>query len=400
MASADREDSAGAAETSAPPRRQTTVANVQLTQVHKAFGDIRILHDIDLEIRDGEFMVFVGPSGSGKSTLLRTIAGLEDITGGTLRIGGRVVNDVPPAERGIAMVFQSYALYPHMSLYDNMAFGLQIAKVPKDEIRRLVHQAAKILNIDHLLDRRPKALSGGQRQRVAIGRAIVRKPEVFLFDEPLSNLDAALRVRMRYEFAKLHEELKTTMVYVTHDQVEAMTLADRIVVLAGGRIEQVGTPLELYEHPDNLFVAGFIGSPKMNFVGAEIVSAGAREAVVRLSTGALVRCEVDAARAKPGDRATLGVRPEHLESRAAAAAGEANQLAGTVTFVEQLGGTTHAYCDYPGASETLVCELRGSTRLRAGAALSLHVPPQAAYLFDVDGRAFRRLGAGAQREAA
>ena len=211
------------------------MAHVQLVKVQKAFGDIQILRDIDLEIRDGEFMVFVGPSGSGKSTLLRTIAGLEDITGGTLSIGGKVVNDIPPAERGIAMVFQSYALYPHMNLYDNMAFGLKIAKVDKDEIHRLVHQAAKILNIDHLLDRKPKALSGGQRQRVAIGRAIVRKPEVFLFDEPLSNLDAALRVRMRYEFAKLHEDLKTTMIYVTHDQVEAMTLADRIVVLAAGR---------------------------------------------------------------------------------------------------------------------------------------------------------------------
>ncbi|MDP9124870.1 MAG: ATP-binding cassette domain-containing protein, partial [Pseudomonadota bacterium] len=278
------------------------MAHVQLARVQKSFGDIQILRDIDLEIRDGEFMVFVGPSGSGKSTLLRTIAGLEDITGGTLSIGGKVVNDIPPAERGIAMVFQSYALYPHMNLYDNMAFGLKIAKVDKDEIHRLVHQAAKILNIDHLLDRKPKALSGGQRQRVAIGRAIVRKPEVFLFDEPLSNLDAALRVRMRYEFAKLHEDLKTTMIYVTHDQVEAMTLADRIVVLAAGRIEQVGSPLDLYEHPDNLFVAGFIGSPKMNFLGATVVSADAGAALVQLETGAQIRCEVDAARATAGDK--------------------------------------------------------------------------------------------------
>ncbi|MBC7662597.1 MAG: sn-glycerol-3-phosphate ABC transporter ATP-binding protein UgpC, partial [Caulobacter sp.] len=286
------------------------MAHVQLVKVQKAFGDIQILRDIDLEIRDGEFMVFVGPSGSGKSTLLRTIAGLEDITGGTLSIGGKVVNDIPPAERGIAMVFQSYALYPHMNLYDNMAFGLQIAKVGKDEIHRLVHQAARILNIEHLLARKPKALSGGQRQRVAIGRAIVRKPEVFLFDEPLSNLDAALRVRMRYEFAKLHEELKTTMIYVTPDQVEAMTLADRIVVLAAGRIEQVGSPLELYEQPDNLFVAGFIGSPKMNFLAATVVSADTRGAVVRLETDAQIRCEVDAARAHAGDKVTLGVRPE------------------------------------------------------------------------------------------
>ncbi len=374
------------------------MAHVQLVKVQKAFGEIQILRDIDLEIRDGEFMVFVGPSGSGKSTLLRSIAGLEDITGGTLAIGGRVVNDVPPAERGIAMVFQSYALYPHMNLYDNMAFGLKIAKVDKDEIHRLVHQAAKILNIEHLLDRKPKALSGGQRQRVAIGRAIVRKPEVFLFDEPLSNLDAALRVRMRYEFAKLHEDLKTTMVYVTHDQVEAMTLADRIVVLAAGRIEQVGSPMELYEHPDNLFVAGFIGSPKMNFLAATVVSADTGVAVVQLETGAQIRCEVDAAGARPGDKVTLGVRPEHFETAVAGQSG--NVIATTVTFVESLGSTTHAYCDYPGAAETLVCELDGATRLRNGAALALSIPAARSYLFDAEGRAFRRHVADAQQEAA
>ena len=374
------------------------MAHVQLVKVQKAFGDIQILRDIDLEIRDGEFMVFVGPSGSGKSTLLRTIAGLEDITGGTLSIGGKVVNDLPPADRGIAMVFQSYALYPHMNLYDNMAFGLKIAKVDKNEIHRLVHQAAKILNIEHLLDRKPKALSGGQRQRVAIGRAIVRKPEVFLFDEPLSNLDAALRVRMRYEFAKLHEDLKTTMIYVTHDQVEAMTLADRIVVLAAGRVEQVGSPLELYEHPDNLFVAGFIGSPKMNFLEATVVSADSGAAVVRLQTGAQVRCVVDASRAAVGQKVTLGVRPEHFE--AAAPGATDNVLATSVTFVESLGSTTHAYCDYPGATETLVCELDGATRLRNGAPLSLAVPAARTYLFDAAGQAFRRHVADEQQEAA
>ena len=374
------------------------MAHVQLVKVQKSYGDIQILKDIDLEIRDGEFMVFVGPSGSGKSTLLRTIAGLEDITGGALSIGGKVVNDVPPAERGIAMVFQSYALYPHMNLYDNMAFGLKIAKIDKDEIHRLVHQAAKILNIEHLLDRKPKALSGGQRQRVAIGRAIVRKPEVFLFDEPLSNLDAALRVRMRYEFAKLHEDLKTTMIYVTHDQVEAMTLADRIVVLAAGRIEQVGSPLELYEHPDNLFVAGFIGSPKMNFLAGAIVSADAGAAVVQLESGAQIRCEVDAAGARPGDKVTLGIRPEHFEAVAAGQAG--NVIATTVTFVESLGSTTHAYCDYPGVAETLVCELDGATRLRNGAALALEIPASRTYLFDAGGKAFRRHVAEEQQEAA
>ena len=282
------------------------MADVRLTGVEKAYGDIRILHGIDLEIRDGEFMVFVGPSGCGKSTLLRSIAGLEEITGGTLTIGGRVVNDVPPAERGIAMVFQSYALYPHMNLFDNMAFGLKLAKVPKAEIETAVRAAAKILHIEHLLDRKPRDLSGGQRQRVAIGRAIVRKPEVFLFDEPLSNLDAALRVRMRYEFAKLHEDLKTTMIYVTHDQVEAMTLADRIVVLSAGKVEQVGSPLELYEHPCNLFVAGFIGSPKMNFLDGRYEAGVFRASGLDLPlTGYRTRDPQAAPRP-----ATLGIRPD------------------------------------------------------------------------------------------
>ncbi|OWQ88112.1 ABC transporter [Roseateles terrae] len=363
------------------------MADVKLQAVVKAYGETKILHGIDLEIRDGEFMVFVGPSGCGKSTLLRTIAGLEDITGGEMRIGGRLVNEVPPAERGIAMVFQSYALYPHMNLYENMAFGLKLAKVPKDEIDRAVRYAARILHIEHLLDRKPKDLSGGQRQRVAIGRAIVRKPEVFLFDEPLSNLDAALRVRMRYEFAKLHEDLKTTMVYVTHDQVEAMTLADRIVVLSAGRIEQVGTPIELYEHPDNLFVAGFIGSPRMNFVAAEVVEASATQALVKLAGGALIRADVDASRARPGDTVTLGIRPEHFQ-----VGGDSNLLQTTVTFVESLGGSTHAYCDYPGAEEALTCEFDGRTRVRTGDALSLFVSPDACYLFDAEGLAFRRLG--------
>jgi multiple sugar transport system ATP-binding protein len=365
------------------------VAAVQLTAVQKAFGEVQVLRDIDLEVRDGEFMVFVGPSGCGKSTLLRVIAGLEDITGGTLTIGGRVVNDVPPAERGIAMVFQSYALYPHMDLFENMAFGLKLAKLPKAEIDSSVQNAAKILHIEHLLARKPKDLSGGQRQRVAIGRAIVRKPEVFLFDEPLSNLDAALRVKMRYEFAKLHEELKTTMIYVTHDQVEAMTLADRIVVLSAGRIEQVGSPLELYEHPDNLFVAGFIGSPKMNFIEGTLATAGAQEAMVQLAGGATVRCLVDASAAKPGDKVTLGMRPEHLH-----AGGGENTLATRVTFVETLGSSTVAYCDFPGLAEPLTCELDGRVRPKNGDSLRLSVPAEACYLFDAAGLAFRRLASG------
>jgi multiple sugar transport system ATP-binding protein len=371
------------------------VADVRLVDVNKSFADVHVLRNVNLDIRDGEFVVFVGPSGCGKSTLLRVIAGLEDISSGTLSIGDRVVNDAPPAERGIAMVFQSYALYPHMNLYDNMAFGLKLAKAPKAEIDAAVHNAAKILNIEHLLDRKPKALSGGQRQRVAIGRAIVRKPEVFLFDEPLSNLDAALRVRMRYEFAKLHEDLKATMIYVTHDQVEAMTLADRIVVLSAGRIEQVGSPLELYHHPDNVFVAGFIGSPKMNFVAAEVISADPNEAIVRLSDGSTLRCAVDASTANAGDKVTLGVRPEHL-----AMGSTDNVVKATVTFIESLGSTTHAYCDLAGAEDGLTCELRGVIDAHSGDVLSLSAPPDACHLFNEAGIAYKRNISEARRRAA
>ncbi len=373
------------------------MAEVKLAGVGKAYGDVKILKGIDLHIRDGEFMVFVGPSGCGKSTLLRTIAGLEDITEGTLSIGGRVVNDVPPAERGIAMVFQSYALYPHMNLFDNMAFGLKLAKVPDAEIKEAVTKAAKTLHIEHLLERKPKDLSGGQRQRVAIGRAIVRQPEVFLFDEPLSNLDTALRVKMRYEFAKLHEQFKTTMVYVTHDQVEAMTLADRIVVLQAGRIEQVGAPLALYEHPCNLFVAGFIGSPGMNLLDATVAEASAQHAMVRVKgSDEAIRCLVDASAAKPGDAVKLGVRPEHLR---AADSGGANTLATEVTFVESLGGMTYAYCSHPGVDDVITCVVEGDRRLASGSSLALAVPPEKAYLFDAAGHAFRRLAAAPTERA-
>ncbi len=369
---------------------------MKLAGVGKAYGEVKILKGIDLEIRDGEFMVFVGPSGCGKSTLLRVIAGLEDITEGQLSIGGRVVNDVPPAERGIAMVFQSYALYPHMNLYDNMAFGLKLAKVPKAEIDRAVTQAAKMLHIEHLLQRKPKDLSGGQRQRVAIGRAIVRQPAVFLFDEPLSNLDTALRVKMRYEFAKLHEEFKTTMVYVTHDQTEAMTLADRIVVLQAGCIEQVGAPLDLYEHPCNLFVAGFIGSPGMNFLRAELVTANETEATVRVAGGGeTIRCAVDARRARPGDALTLGVRPEHLQVGSAD-----NALHTQITFVESLGSLTYAYCSHPAMDEVLTAAVEGDRRLTGNSALAVGVPAHKTYLFDAQGHAFPRPAATHLRHAA
>ena len=365
------------------------MAAVQFEGVQKSFGEVQVLRDIDLEVRDGEFMVFVGPSGCGKSTLLRTIAGLEDISGGTLKIGGRIVNDVPPAERGIAMVFQSYALYPHMDLYENMAFGLRLAKLPKAEIDAAVTNAARILHIEHLLQRKPKDLSGGQRQRVAIGRAIVRKPEVFLFDEPLSNLDSALRMSMRYEFAKLHEELKTTMIYVTHDQVEAMTLADRIVVLNAGRIEQIGAPLELYEHPRNLFVAGFIGSPRMNFIEGTLETAEAGRAVVQLADGSRLACELDARRAAAGSPVKLGIRPEHLHA-APNHGGDSNTIQATVSFVDRLGGSSFVYFDFPKAEMSLTAAMPGHTRAHPGDVMTLAVPASSCHLFDAEGLAFTR----------
>jgi multiple sugar transport system ATP-binding protein len=368
------------------------VAEVELIAVEKRFGDTVVLEPTSLGIVDGEFVVLVGPSGSGKSTLLRLIAGLEDVTAGTIRIGGTDVTHRGPSDRGIAMVFQSYALYPHLTVYENMAFALRLAKLDKGEVDRQVRTAAEILNITPYLDRKPRALSGGQRQRVAIGRAIVRKPEVFLFDEPLSNLDAALRVSMRYEFARLHEQLGTTMIYVTHDQVEAMTLADRIVVLSHGRVEQVGTPLELYERPDNLFVAGFIGSPRINLLPVEIVEPGAAEAVLRLPDGEYFRAAVDASGAKPGDSATLGVRPEQLQL-----GGAANGFDAAVRFVEELGVLTFAYVEMAGVENSLTVQLPGRTHLEAGSNIRLCAPPEAAYLFDSAGNAFQRHAAAPDR---
>jgi multiple sugar transport system ATP-binding protein len=361
------------------------MARVQLSRVRKAFGAVTVLHDIDLAIEDGEFVVFVGPSGCGKSTLLRIIAGLEEASGGDVRLDGQRVNDASPAERGVAMVFQSYALYPHMTVFENMAFALKLARAPRAVIGEEVRAAARILGIEALLERRPKALSGGQRQRVAIGRAIVRKPKVFLFDEPLSNLDAALRVRMRYEFARLHGRLKTTMIYVTHDQVEAMTLADRIVVLNEGRIEQTGPPLELYQRPDNLFVAGFIGSPRINLFRGEAVEVGPTRALVRLASGDTLRVDVDASRARSGEKVTLAVRPEHFEAGAAA-----NTLTADVRFVESLGALSYAYGSLEGSDEELTAQFPADTLVAAGETLRLGVPSAAAHLFDFAGKAFRR----------
>ena len=367
------------------------MANLQLKALRKSYGDVETLHGIDLEVRDGEFIVFVGPSGCGKSTMLRCIAGLEEITSGELHIGGQLVNEVPPAKRGIAMVFQSYALYPHMTVAENMAFGLRLAGFGKADQQSAIQRAAQILQIEHLLERKPKALSGGQRQRVAIGRAIVRKPGVFLFDEPLSNLDAALRVQMRVELARLHKELETTMVYVTHDQVEAMTLADRIVVFNAGRIEQVGTPMDLYHHPANLFVAGFIGSPKMNFIEATLVSATAAEATVRLDDGATVRTAVDATSQAAGSRLTLGVRPEHLQ---AGTDDVPNALLGQVQVAEHLGDVTYLYAQVQGAAAPVVVRAAPENPLAPGQTAHMALPPSRCYLFDADGQALPRAATG------
>ena len=364
------------------------MASVSLRGIKKQYENNSVIKGIDLAIEDGEFVVFVGPSGCGKSTLLRIIAGLEDISEGTLEIGGRVSNDIEPAKRGIAMVFQSYALYPHMSVAENMGFALKLAKVPKAEIAERVRRAAEILQIGHLLDRKPKALSGGQRQRVAIGRAIVRKPEVFLFDEPLSNLDAALRGQTRVELARLHRELKSTMIYVTHDQVEAMTLGTRIVVLNGGRIEQVGTPFDLYERPANRFVAGFLGSPRMNFFEATLMGQGERAASVQLAGGARVQVAADVARARAGVPVTLGVRPEHLQISRSGGHGNGG-IGAVVALVEYLGDVTLVYCQVDGAAEMVAVKSDADTAPpRPGSRVELVFPATRAFLFDEEGRVF------------
>jgi multiple sugar transport system ATP-binding protein/alpha-glucoside transport system ATP-binding protein len=338
------------------------MANLKLRNVKKAYGNLEILHSIDLDIKSGEFIVFVGPSGCGKSTLLRTIAGLEEITAGTLEIDNELVNDVPPSKRGIAMVFQSYALYPHMTVYDNMAFSMNIAKENKTEVDKRVRAAAEILQLTKYLERLPKALSGGQRQRVAIGRAIVRNPKVFLFDEPLSNLDAALRVATRIEIAKLKESMpNTTMIYVTHDQVEAMTLADRIVVLKDGNIEQIGSPMELYHNPGNLFVAQFIGSPAMNVVTAKVEKTGKTTTVV-LPGG--TKAVVPTVSPSTADNSTVsfGVRPEDL----VVANGKDCLFEGKVDYVEQLGEVQLVYIDLGRQGEALfICSMTRVARFRA-----------------------------------
>ncbi|BCN24593.1 ABC transporter ATP-binding protein [Vibrio alfacsensis] len=356
------------------------MADVKLNKIVKRYGKIQTIHNIDLTIDSGEFVVFVGPSGCGKSTLLRMIAGLEDITEGELYIDKELVNDCDPASRKIAMVFQSYALYPHMTVAENMGFGLKMTGHPKQEIEDLVHRAAKTLQLEALLDRTPKQLSGGQRQRVAIGRAIVREPKVFLFDEPLSNLDAELRVEMRLQIARLHQDMGNTMIYVTHDQVEAMTLADKIVVLNKGRIEQVGSPLELYHRPINLFVAGFIGSPKMNFLPGTIQSLDNNQITVQINRGETITVNQHLANLSVGQNITLGIRPEHLKT----------ECDGDVHFViqnevsERLGNATYMFGNFAGVSDFKV-HLTGDIDLQAYSDVKLTCQSHDCHFFDENG---------------
>ena len=352
------------------------MASVELERVTKTFGKTEVIRDVSLNIKDRELVVFVGPSGCGKSTLLRLIAGLEEITSGTLRIGNSVVNEIPAADRGIAMVFQSYALYPHMTVEENMGFALKMLGTDRTEIKHKVLEAADILHLDDLLTRMPKQLSGGQRQRVAIGRAIVRKPQVFLFDEPLSNLDAALRINTRVEIAKLHKMLKATIVYVTHDQVEAMTLADKIVVMNKGRIEQTGKPLDLYYKPANLFVAGFIGSPAMNFLSATVKKGGA----LTLADGQELKVKLPAS-CKSGDAVTLGCRPEHMTLDSSSAL----KLKGTIDIIERLGESGFAHVRLP-AGQTIIAEVRGDPGTSSGKATSVSLDAGHIHIFDTQGQ--------------
>ena len=363
--------------------KEDEVADININSVNKYFGDVHVIKDISLDVKSHSFTVLVGPSGCGKSTMLRMIAGLEDINSGTISIEGKVVNDLPPKERNIAMVFQSYALYPHMTVFDNMAFGLKLEKRSKDEINERVNEAARILQIENFLLRKPKQLSGGQRQRVAIGRAITRKPKVFLFDEPLSNLDAALRVQMRVELAKLHDQLNATMIYVTHDQTEAMTLADDIVVLDEGVISQKGTPLELYSNPDNLFVAGFIGSPKMNFIPTSIISKNEKETEIDVFGSSKIAIPKTSATASEGDQVQLGIRPEHLLVNQEGKASWESK----VFVVEKLGSGTYLYLEKEG--DPLVVETDGDTKIKVGDTVKIGFESSRCHLFDSNMQAFR-----------
>ncbi len=360
------------------------MAEVELRKAFKRYGDAEVIHGVDMKLPSGEFIVFVGPSGCGKSTLLRMIAGLEEISDGSVHIKGRDVTEVEAVDRGIAMVFQSYALYPHMTVAENMGFGLRMGGASKEDVAAKVGVAAKTLQLEALLDRKPKNLSGGQRQRVAIGRAIVRNPDVFLFDEPLSNLDAELRVEMRLQIAQLHNELNATMIYVTHDQVEAMTMADKIVVLKAGYVEQIGSPLELYHHPDNLFVAGFIGSPRMNFIEVTVREGSDTHAVIELPDNTTATVSVDASRAVAGSTATLGIRPEDAGSDT----GDFT-LPIKIDVVERLGGSTFLYGQC-GGMKHFVVQRPGMDATGHGDSIELTIPARRCYLFDSEGLAYQR----------
>ncbi|KRA69250.1 sn-glycerol-3-phosphate ABC transporter ATP-binding protein UgpC [Agrobacterium sp. LC34] len=351
------------------------MGSLKLENLNKAFGAVHVLHDIDLQIENGEFVVFVGPSGCGKSTLLRIIAGLEDVTSGTIGIGGRDVSAMSPAERKIAMVFQSYALYPHMSVRKNLAFGLENLRFKRAEIESRINEAARMLAIEPYLDRKPKQLSGGQRQRVAIGRAIVREPDIFLFDEPLSNLDAALRVQTRAEITRLHRDIKTTMIYVTHDQVEAMTMADKIVVLRAGRIEQVGSPLELFDNPRNLFVAGFLGSPRMNILKGTITKGSDGGIAIDTGYGVSLPCLADPSAVSAGQAVLAGIRPSHFTIAD-------RGLPFEVQYHESLGTETYLYGNLQGEKEQIIVHQAGHFAPASGSVLKIMPAREKVHVFD------------------
>jgi len=360
------------------------MVSLKLENVKKSYGAVDVIKSVSLEVQQGEFVVFVGPSGCGKSTLLRMIAGLEEISAGDLLIDGKRVNDVAPDERGLAMVFQSYALYPHMTVAENMGFALRLAGVPKEERRRKVEEAARVLQLDALLDRKPASLSGGQRQRVAIGRAIVRQPKIFLFDEPLSNLDAALRGQTRMELVALHRKLQGTMIYVTHDQIEAMTMADRIVVLRAGIVEQIGRPLELYNEPINTFVAGFIGSPKMNLVEASVTASSDDHTELKIAGGHIVKVG-GLERLTPGASVTIGLRPDMLVPN------ETGSVEGQVLLVEQLGKETLIHADI-GSGEPITVSYDGQHSVEIGTRIRFAADVERLHVFDGNGVRVRRAG--------
>jgi multiple sugar transport system ATP-binding protein len=360
------------------------MAYLELNQIEKHYESFHALKSIDLQVEKEEFVVFVGPSGCGKSTLLRSICGLESVSSGRIVLDGRDITDIHPSKRNVAMVFQNYALFPHLSVFDNIAFGLQLQGLSKQDIRKRVERAATLLHLEKMLDRKPKQLSGGQRQRVAIGRCIVKQPKLFLFDEPLSNLDAKLRVRMRVELLNLHYETRNTVVYVTHDQVEAMTMADKIVVLQDGRVEQVGTPMHLYEHPDNKFVAGFIGSPQMNFLAGKVAVSDANRISCAMEDLGTLTIPLRFEALKANEPVTIGIRPEHVELEGD---GSGPAIKGVVNIVENLGGETYLHVEVAPEVPLIMVKLHGSRSPSRGQRVTLVLPADKIYAFDAEGQA-------------